>query len=102
MIARDAVAAVAITAKEMARARVSATLNAIEAAQAEIDRAAQALAAVRGFVPEYERLLEIYETVRSAWYAVEERRRVLGGGIKLDHDEATAYELAQWGRDARP
>jgi hypothetical protein len=101
MIASNVVAA-EITTDEMARARVSATLNAIEAAQAEIDRAAQALAAVRGFVPQYERLLEIYETVRAAWYAVEERSRVLGGGIKLDHDEVTAYELAEWGRDARP
>lgn len=100
MIAIDDVAA--ITADEMARARVSATLNAIETAQSEIDRAAQALSAVRGFVPEYERLLEIYETVRATWYAVEERRRVIGGGIKLDHDEVTAYELSQWGRGARP
>ena len=98
------IAAVAaeITADEMARARVTATLNAMEAAQAEIDRAAQALSAVRGFVPEYERLLEIHETVRAAWSAVEARRRLLGAGIKLDHDEVTTYELAQWGRDARP
>jgi hypothetical protein len=92
----------AVTADKMARARVAATLNAIETAQAEIDHAAQALAAVRGFVPEYERLLEIYETVRTAWYAVEEQRRVLGAGIKLDHDEVTAYELAQWGRGGSP
>ena len=93
---------VAVTADEMARARVTATLNAIEAAQVEIDQAAQALAAVCGCVPEYERLLEIYETVRAAWYAVEERRRVLGGGIKLDHEDVTPYELGQWGRGAPP
>ena len=93
---------VALTADEMARARVAATLSAIEAAQAEIDRAAQALSAVRGFVPEYERLLEIYETVRAAWYAVEERRRVIGGDAKLDHEDVTPYELGQWGRGAHP
>jgi hypothetical protein len=93
---------VAVSAGEMARARVAATLSALEAAQAEIDRAAQALSAVRGFVPQYERLLEIYETVRAVWYAVEERRRVIGGGIKLDHEDVTPYELGQWGRSAHP
>jgi hypothetical protein len=90
-----------MTAGEMARARVVATLAAIEAAQAKLDDAVQALSAVRGFLPQYERLGEIYETVRAAWHEVEQRRQMLGGRINLDHDEPTAYELAQWGCGAR-
>jgi hypothetical protein len=82
----------------MARLRVAATLNAIEAAQADLDRAVQALSAVRGFVPQYERLGRIYETVRAAWYAVEQRQRALGERIQLDHDEPTENELLCWCR----
>ena len=90
-----------MTADEMARLRVAATLNAIEAAQADIDRAVQALSAVRGFLPQYERLGKIYDTVRAAWYAVEQRRCALGERIQLDHDEPTENELLDWGRGAR-
>jgi hypothetical protein len=90
-----------MTAEEMARLRVAATLNAIEAAQADLDRAVQALSAVRGFVPQYERLRRIYETVRAGWYAVEKRQRALGERIQLDHDEPTESELLCWGGVAR-
>jgi len=90
-----------MTADEMARARVAATLAAIEAAQTNLDDAVQALSAVRGFLAQYERLGEIHETVRATWHAVEQRRQTLGARIRLDHDEPTPYELAQWGPGTR-
>lgn len=90
-----------MTADEMARLRVVATLVAIEAAQTNLDDAAQALAAVRGFLPQYERLGKLYQAVRVVWHAVDQRRRTLGTGIKLDHDEPTAYEMEHWGSSTR-
>jgi hypothetical protein len=87
-----------MTADEMARARVAATLVAIEAAQTNLDEAAQALSAVRGFLPQYERLAKIYRAVRLIWHAVDQRRRTLGERIKLDHEDPTAYELEHWGK----
>jgi hypothetical protein len=88
-----------MTADEMARLRVAAALVAVEAAQSDIDQAVQALSAVRGFLPQYERLRKIYEMVRAAWYAVEQRRRALGDRIHLD--EPTENELLCWGRGVR-
>jgi hypothetical protein len=88
-----------MTPPEMAKARVTAALADVEAAQGKLDDAAQALAAVRGFVREYDRVLKLCTAVQAAWHEVELRRRklVAGAGLVLDHDELTVYELGRWG-----
>lgn len=83
-------------ARAMGAARVHAALSNIERAQEQLDDAAQALSAMRGFAKECSRLLANYDDVGRLWHAVDARLRVLGADVMLGHDPPTAHEVRRW------
>lgn len=59
------------------RAKVRACLDLLQDAQSLVDSAAQELCPVPGFADEWSKLAAPYEAVKTAWYLVENRQRVM-------------------------
>lgn len=79
--------------RKAAENRVKVALHAIEEAQGLLELACQALSSVRGMHGEWQKVGDMYDRVKSTWYAVEKRGEALRlrGQLELDK-EPDGYE----------